>query len=201
MAEPARPFAAVIFDLDGTLLESRIDFDGLRRSLRVPEGSFILDWIENLPDSLRADAHRVLDRFEREAAESASILPGVSATLDWLRSALIPFGILTRNSRTSWETVRSRFPFLEPDLVVTRIDGPAKPSPECVHPFLDRWRAEGNRLVHVGDYRFDLEIAEVWGMHSILIREEGVNPYDIACHRVVRDHRELLGYLKSLPFR
>ena len=193
-------FKSIVFDLDGTLLVSNIDFASLRIRLQVPNHEAILDWVESREEEEREAGRALLHSVEREAALDSRVHSGVPELLDWLRARGVRFGILTRNSRTSWNIVASRFPFLSPDLVVTREEAPPKPLPACLQPFLDRWNLEPSDLVHVGDYRFDLELAQATGMHSILINAEGKNPYPVPCDHVVRDLEELLVYLRTLPF-
>src|SRR4051794_35846205 len=93
---PAR-VRGVVFDLDGTLVLQRIDFDALRRDLGLPTGAPILEAMAGLP----AAAWDVLDRHEREAAATAELLPGVAAFLARLDALGVPRAVLTRNSRAA----------------------------------------------------------------------------------------------------
>ena len=43
-ATPQR-FAAVLFDLDGTLADTRLDFTAIRAEVRVPEGIGVLGYL------------------------------------------------------------------------------------------------------------------------------------------------------------
>ena len=52
---PPRRFQALLFDLDGTLVDTRLDFAALRRELGFPEGVGLLEHLETLP---AADARR-----------------------------------------------------------------------------------------------------------------------------------------------
>ncbi len=180
---------------------SNIDFDYLRTELSVPDGEGILDWIESLPEPLRTDGHHLLNQVEAKAAEESQAATGSEDLIRWVRQEEIPFGILTRNTRATWEVVSNRFPFLNPDIVVTREEGQPKPHPDCLRPFLERWNVIAESIVHVGDYRYDLELAHTTGMHSVLIQSQKVNPYPVPCHKVVSDLTDLLGYLKALPIQ
>jgi len=194
-------YRAVLFDMDGTLVETQIDFKELRRRLGVPERESILDWIERHEEPQRSRMHATLDAVEREAADSAALLPGARETIAWLEDRRIPFGILTRNSRASWETVRTRCGL--PDLVhvFTRENGLVKPDPAALGPAADAWGIAPAEMVHVGDYLYDLQLARAADMYSILIHHDGVNPFPEHCHFIARDHVELLAHLQSLPFQ
>ena len=68
--------AGVIFDLDGTLVDSALDFKLIRRELRLgPEP--ILEQMENLPDSRRRECEEVFARHETAGAMRATPYAGV----------------------------------------------------------------------------------------------------------------------------
>lgn len=192
-------YRAVLFDMDGTLIETRIDFQELRRRLGVPDGDSILDWIEEHEEPERSHLHGVLDEVEREAADSAALLPGARRTLDWLAERDVPYGILTRNSRASWETVKEKCDLHFVTDVFTREKGGVKPDPASIEPAAGRWGISAEEMVHVGDYLYDLQLARAAGMYSILINAEGRNPFVMGCDFVASDHEDLLDHLRSLP--
>ena len=56
----AQRFEAVIFDMDGTIVDSRIDFQAIRSELGIGPGQGMLETIETMPPARRAEAHRIL---------------------------------------------------------------------------------------------------------------------------------------------
>ncbi|KKK48766.1 hypothetical protein LCGC14_3141840, partial [marine sediment metagenome] len=62
-----RQFDGVIFDMDGTIVESMIDFEAIRAELGIEAGKGILETIESMPPSRRAEAHRKLLAHELSA--------------------------------------------------------------------------------------------------------------------------------------
>ena len=69
---PKGPFAAVLFDLDGTLVDTRLDFAALRLELGFPEGIGVLEHLATLEDPEQAAwASTVIDRHEMEGAAVA----------------------------------------------------------------------------------------------------------------------------------
>lgn len=194
------PFEAVVFDMDGTLVTPTVDFKQLRLRLGVPENESILDWIRSQPPQEREDPHRILTDVEHEAAGRTELMPGARQTLDWLCERGVRFGVLTRNSRAVWGIVSARCGLEAVLHVVTRDDGLAKPDPSCLSPFLEIWKTDPRRIVHVGDYRYDLELARATGMYSILLQESGQNPFPVPCDYVAKSHRSLLEHLSQLPF-
>ena len=68
----------VIFDLDGTLADSRLDFVAMRHEMELPPDVPILEALTRL-DPLHADRCRaILHRHELAGAERAVLLPGVA---------------------------------------------------------------------------------------------------------------------------
>ncbi|MBW8883841.1 MAG: HAD family hydrolase, partial [Planctomycetia bacterium] len=146
----------VIFDLDGTLVDSRLDFDAMRREMELPPNEPILESLARLEPGHAARCHEILHQHELAGAERAILLPGVREVMATLHAREIHQGVATRNSRRITEATLYRLdlPF---DLVLTRDDGPVKPDPWPVQEAALRWDLAPAEIVVVGDYRFDVE--------------------------------------------
>ena len=72
----------VIFDLDGTLVDSGLDFPQMRREMGLPAGMPILEGLAEIgPGERFNECLRILDRHEQEAAERATLMPGAGLGL------------------------------------------------------------------------------------------------------------------------
>jgi HAD superfamily hydrolase (TIGR01509 family) len=191
-------YSAILFDLDGTLLISKIDFPALRERLSIPAGESILDWVFAQPEPLRSEMNEVLVGVELEAARETCLLPGAKETLAWAFAKGLRVGVLTRNCWAAWELVRTPCELESIVDVFTRESGPPKPDPECLSPILARWALPAREIIHVGDYLYDLQLAQSSGMYSILLHPSGGNPFDAPCDFVARGHGGLLEHLRSL---
>ncbi len=137
----------VVFDLDNTLVHSRIDFLGIRqtiidRMLAVgalaeppanPRAHAIPEWLAlaaAFDAQLAADLWQEVDRFEREGMVHGTVEDDARATLDRLHTAGLKLAVLTNNSIGSAEAALDRFDLRAPfDLVLARELVPAlKPS-------------------------------------------------------------------------
>ena len=158
----------MVFDLDGTLIDSALDFDLIRHDMGLPRGRPILEALAEIPEGDDKDRMRaVLRSHELAGADRAVLFPGVSEALAFLRDQKIPTGILTRNSRESTERVLSRLGLLF-DQVLTREDAPPKPDPTGLITICQRWQLNPAAVPFCGDYRFDLEAGRAAGMPTVL---------------------------------
>jgi phosphoglycolate phosphatase-like HAD superfamily hydrolase len=81
----------VVYDLDGTLVDSGLDFPAIRREMGLPEGVPILEALSEIPQGERLDnCLRVLARHEDEAAERATLMPGAADLVSHLAAKNIP---------------------------------------------------------------------------------------------------------------
>jgi len=125
--------SAVVFDFDGTLTRPEsIDFPAIRREIKCPEGTPILEFVDQLDETeCRRHALATLDRYELEAATIAEPNFMAEATVNQLAEMNIAFALLTRNSRSA--VIRalrnfSRITYEDFSVVITRDDSiPAKP--------------------------------------------------------------------------
>src|SRR5262245_2194501 len=91
----------VIFDLDGTLVDSALDFPAMRREMGLPDGRPILEALAEMPEREAARCREILIRHEDQGAQRATLMPGVSEFLCRLDELRVRQAIVTRNSRTS----------------------------------------------------------------------------------------------------
>ncbi len=158
----------VIFDLDGTLVDSRLDFALLCQQLGWPAQTPVLEHLQQLTDPAEyQQALAVIEAFEINGAKQASWMPGAADLLALLQRHQIPTAILTRNMRSATELCMQRLQ-LEVDIVLTREDAPAKPDPAGLLHIARQWRRAPAQLLFIGDFHFDLSTAKNAGMPSCL---------------------------------
>lgn len=157
----------IIFDLDGTLVASGLDFDRMRAEMRLPDGVPLLETIAELPADDRARCNEILHRHELAGAARAELMPGVGLFLDRLRERGLRSAVVTRNSRQHTMPLLARLG-LGFDPVLTRDDGPVKPDPASIQEICRRWQTDPGRVVMLGDYRYDLELGHRAGAKSVL---------------------------------
>lgn len=223
---PARPDApplaglrAVLFDLDGTLVHTRIDFARMKHEVLALAAAFGQD-----PEPLRAldilgviaaaqarldgraaefagRAEAALVALELAACEGAEVAVGAAETMHWLRQAGLRIGIVTRNCPQAAARVLRDFP-LPHDLLLTRADTPrVKPDPIHLHLALDRLGVPPERAVMVGDHVMDVLGGKAAGTRTLgLLNPERPPDFFAACapDGVIRSLPELRRWISPL---
>ncbi len=162
----------VIFDLDGTLVDSALDFDLMRREMGLPQGLPILEALSTLGAEEARRRWQILARHELEGVERATLFPGVREFLAELARRDMRRAVLTRNSSASTLATLARFE-LEIHTIHARDDGPAKPDPSGIWRICETWGLRPAECVMIGDYRFDIEAGRRAGTRTVLFTGSG----------------------------
>lgn len=163
---------AVVFDLDGTLVDSALDFALICDDVGWPRGTPLLEKLATVEEL--HERQRITDiicRHEMRGAELASWMPGAQQCLEQLSEADIPLAILTRNMRAATQLTVSRLN-IPIQHIVTREDCAAKPDPEGLLRIAAQLQLDVSEMIYVGDYLFDLQTAANAGMRSCLYLNE-----------------------------
>lgn len=170
LTDAARPI--VLFDLDNTLVHSRIDFLGIRQAIisrllavgalsappADPRERSIPEWLDLATawdPALASELWESVDAFERDGMVHGTVEDDARSTLETLARQGYRLGVLTNNSLASAEAALERFALRAPlDLVLGRgVVAALKPSGAGVaqaHGVLG-----GGPLVLVGDAYID----------------------------------------------
>ncbi|MFK7822577.1 MAG: HAD family hydrolase [Oligoflexales bacterium] len=147
----------VVFDLDGTLLDSQLCFSSIRKILGVPENHLILEHLDTLDFEEKNKKAKMLEDIELRAAMNSKLFPGVQEIFKKLSKNGMRIGILTRNCAQVMAWFLKAFPELPVDHAITREHTAPKPSPQGLHVFLERWELTPSELLMVGDSYLDME--------------------------------------------
>ncbi len=178
MLAPFPPLRAVLFDLDGTLVETHIDFPAMTRAMEelaaahgvpksVTDGKDILGLVEAAAadaqsrggdgTALRRTAFAQLQDREIAGCSQPRLLPGTHALMTALIERDVKVGVVTRNCRTVSVGLLARFA-LPHHLLLTRDDVKlTKPNPEHLWDALRLLGEEPADAAMVGDHFMDIE--------------------------------------------
>jgi len=170
---------AVLFDFDGTLTQpGAIDFFIIRKAIGCPESKPIIEFIEAIPDrSLQQKAFSRLEQLEMEGAQGSIANPDAETVIQYLRSAKLYTGIISRNGRLSIKRAFENFKKLgmeDFDLIITRNDPIApKPSEDGINFAANRFKIKPEEILVVGDYIYDIESGNRAGAVTVFLCNEG----------------------------
>ncbi|MEN5094593.1 HAD family hydrolase [Pseudomonas protegens] len=161
-----------VFDMDGTLTIAVHDFAAIRQALSIPPEDDILTHLAALPAAESAAKHAWLLEHERDLALGSRPAPGAVELVRELAGRGYRLGILTRNARelahVTLEAIGLADCFAEAD-VLGRDEAPPKPHPGGLLKLAEAWDVAPQRMVMVGDYRFDLDCGRAAGTRTVLV--------------------------------
>lgn len=180
---------SVLFDLDGTLLDTAGDFMSIIQAMRadrdlspvnpdlvrpaVSNGSvgMLCAAFDTRPDAPGFDALRedFLERYQRDLAVFSRPFPGIEPLLDWLDDEGLPWGVVTN------KLSRFSVPLLEavglsercaslvcPDQVTH-----SKPHPEPLFKACAEMGVAAEQSVFIGDHLRDIQAGHAAGMPTV----------------------------------
>jgi pyrophosphatase PpaX len=206
----------VLFDLDGTLIDSAaIILASMRHATRSVLGREIPD--EQLLAGVGAGLRYEMHAFDPERVEElvqtyrehneplhADLQPcaGINDALESLRAANVPLGIVTSKRKLTVRLAFETLPWLEQyfDVVVGAEDTERhKPHPDPILRGLELIGARADETVYVGDSPFDVLAAKAAGVRAIAVTWGGFHSRERlereAPDAIVDTPGELLGRL------
>ena len=186
---PVGEVKAVLFDLDGTLIDSAPDLGAAADKMRTDRG------LPSLPDAAYrpmagAGARGMLSvafgmtpdspgfeamreeffvNYERCMTERTYVFDGVEDMLSQLETRGVLWGVVTNKSKRFTEPLAAQMPlFANASVVISGDTTPhAKPHPEPLLEAARRLELEPSQCVYVGDDERDILAARAAGMYSV----------------------------------
>lgn len=183
----------VLFDLDGTLIDSAADFIHVLHEMRRADGLPILpeDRIRNtvsngskaliqlaygseIPDShaLEQKRQELLERYLVCAGDRASLFDGMDDVLRQLEQRDTPWGIVTNKPTRFTDVLLHKLNLVNRCAISICPDDvkKTKPDPEGLLLACARTSAQPDRAWYVGDHARDIEAGKAAGMRTIAAR-------------------------------
>ncbi|KZN45461.1 HAD family hydrolase [Pseudoalteromonas luteoviolacea] len=167
----------IIFDLDGTLVTSSLDFAMMKAQLGCQREDDLLEFVDSLPSPyMREEAMALIHQHELHDANQCAFIPGAQQAVDTLFDQGFKLAIVTRNftKAAQIKLQRCNMPI---DIIVTRDDAPAKPDPSALQGIAEHWSLPSNECMYVGDYLYDIQAAHNANMMSCLFVQQEMPEY------------------------
>jgi phosphoglycolate phosphatase len=180
---------AVIFDLDGTLVDTADEFVPVVQTLRAEHGrpemdpqlirasvsngaralvSLGLDMDENAPE-FESKRLRLLELYSQVLGTIAAPYPGIESLLARLQNDGITWGISTNKPRAYTEPLLTRLNIQPPPGSVVCPDDITnrKPHPESLYRNCHDLKCAPHEAIYIGDHLRDIEAGRRAGMYTI----------------------------------
>ena len=218
-----RTYDTVIFDLDGTLIDSKINYERMsqliidvlvgqgmkepledrRKVYRVIRGgeSTLLEYglqPERVPETLK-QMERVMNQVELEALDTIELKPNAKEILEILQEEGYRRGIATRSHRdyaVKGLNATGLLPFIE--VIVGRDEVPyPKPDPRHLFHTIELLETQPDRVLFIGDTTTDLQTAQAAEVSFLGYKRNEVwaqRLVDAGCKIIIEDLLDILDY-------
>lgn len=185
---------AVIFDMDGTLVDSTYDWQAIRRRLGV-SGASIIDDLNSLEEPERSWRWAELEEIEKTATENSRLHDGAHEVLDIFSARGLPTALVTNNSSANTRRLLARFG-LRFDVVLTRDFGLWKPSGAPISEAVTQLGVTPSECLGVGDSRYDVLAAREAGLAAVCLVHDGAARHDVDADLSFGDIPAFVRYLQ-----
>ena len=217
---------AVVFDLDGTLVDTLPDLHAAVTQLLTEDGLAVpsaaevrrmigdgakklversLVWSRGEPSEAELEAahDRFLEIYNAAPCRDSRLFANVEAALDRLAASAKPLGVCTNKPQRPTDLILEQLGIMPRFAAVVGGDAVArrKPHPDHLRLVLDRMGAAPATTVMVGDSKNDLAAARGCGLACILVDfGYSAEPVEsLGADRVISDFTELEEAIASLP--
>ena len=180
----------IVFDLDGTLIYSRLDLSGAGKHMRGSMGleplnsdriiSFVGNGVGNLVRRAIADTDIDFDEALRRMkayyavhlVDTTTLYPGVRAGLRQLRENGWTLAVLSNKLEGASREILSRLGVVEEfaEIIGGDSDYPLKPAPDALLALRKKFAPDGVNCWMTGDHYTDLEAGRLAGFRRILAK-------------------------------
>ena len=194
----AQPLQAVLFDLDGTLVDTAPDMAAALNRLRAEHGLDALPYERLRPyvsrgsngligvgfgavpnDAERAEMiERFLAIYNARLCDESKLFAGMTAALDWIEARGIPWGIVTNKPEWLARPLLTQLSLLARAGCIVSGDSlpERKPHPRPLLHAAELLRVAPSACVYVGDDLRDVEAGRAAGMGTVVARWGYVPP-------------------------
>ena len=213
--------AAVLFDIDGTLVDSNyhhvyawcraftdvgiaVEAWRIHRCIGMDGSTLLATLAEDADDETRARAKDLNSRYYKESASLLRPLPGARELLEAVEKLGVQVVLATSAPDDELAILRD---VLDCDHLVSAMTSSedvdtAKPQPDIINVALERAGVEAAHAVFVGDAVWDVEACKRAGVVAVGVLSGGVSKCELeeaGAHQVFEDAIDLCQHLDDTP--
>jgi HAD superfamily hydrolase (TIGR01509 family) len=166
-----------LFDMDGTIVDSHLDWQLIRNHLHIKPGLTILHDIYQHA-AVNEQKLALLESYEQANTLVVAPITGVGKFLEHLADAGIKRALITNNNRvnTNYLLEKYQLPF---DLVITRELQLWKPEPDVFFHVMNHYGCRPSETLSIGDSHYDIIASRAAQLAQIYIisSQNGVQPF------------------------
>ncbi len=164
----------VIFDWDGIIAETKLDFSPIRNKYFAGRRVPLLEAAAEMAPPEREEFLNAISDEEMRGAKTAVPVSGTAELVDYLDAHGIPWCIVSRNCRESIDLGARVIGFELPKHVFSREAPHVKPDPAAMIDAVSAMGVPVAECLAIGDYLYELLAARRAGMRCVLVR--GTDP-------------------------
>jgi HAD superfamily hydrolase (TIGR01509 family) len=186
-----------IFDMDGTVFESHLDWLKIREELRIEKGGNILKEIyrDDCVDKVRME---ILENYEKENTLKTRPIRGIADFLLYLTDGNVTTVLITNNNRENTYFLLKKFN-LNFDLIITREMRLWKPDPDGFLYAMAEYHCKPEETIAIGDSHYDVRASRRAHVSHIFIIKNSrfvqmidANAEDVTYFKDYRDLKNML---------
>jgi len=159
----------IVFDVDGTLVDSFLNFSALKKKMGFSQDSFVLEELEKIQNEERKrELLYFLHEFEMEGAKKSVLFEGVLEFLNYCDEQGLKKAVFTRNSQRVAEVIFNKFR-LSFEKVVSRDSlREYKPHPKGLEVIGRYFKVNVEEILFIGDHYHDVLTGKRAGVRTFL---------------------------------
>ncbi len=160
----------ILFDMDGTLVDTHQHYPAMKAELGLNNETPLLETLAARSEEDRAEAMRILAKYEQIGIDTCQMVPGARAMLDQIGELGLRSALVTRNSRQTTDSMLAKMEVTHLfDAIYARCDGPPKPDPWAIDEICREWATTSERLIMVGDFHYDILFGRNGGARTVMV--------------------------------
>jgi len=156
-----------IFDMDGTVFESYLDWRKIRAELGMDSGNILKELFLN-KNKENLEKIKIVEKFERKNTLKTLPIQGVKEFLSYLANNSIRTALITNNNRKNTAYLLRKFN-LSFDIVITRESLLWKPDPEPLAFAMRLFNLTPAETISIGDSVYDIKASCKANVRNIYI--------------------------------